>query len=385
MEPGQYPARIGDPFPHRSTILPELVRRNGRPRRSVPIIVGTESLLGGTQVAPFRFQPAKPHPHAWAVALGIGLFGEGQEVRGMDLVRRVVLGAFVQLLQRVLADRLQHGEAGFTIRSGLVPQQALLAQPLHPTEGVERAVMVPNGLGRLQRATTREDGQTAKQDLLVGLEQIVRPGNRVAQGLLAGASRAPPVRKGSRCSNRASIACGGSSRTRAAASSMASGSPSSRQQISATAGAFALSTAKSGLTARARSMKSRTASYWISCSGVGGGSRRGRVRGGTGYSRSARKRRGTRLVASTVTRGAEPRRDQTAGPPSTRCSKLSRTRSRSRVARKSCSRPARECSPSSRRPKAVAMAEGTRAGSAIAASGTKQTPSAKSSSTSAAA
>jgi hypothetical protein len=121
--------------------------------------------------------------------------------------------------------------------------------------------MVPNGLGRLQRATTREDGQTAKQDLLVGLEQIVRPGNRVAQGLLAGASRAPPVRKGSRCSNRASIACGGSSRTRAAANSMANGSPSSRQQISATAGALSLSTTKSGLTACARSIKRRTASY----------------------------------------------------------------------------------------------------------------------------
>ena len=39
------------------------------------------------------------------------------------------------------------------------------------------------------------------------------------------------------------------------------GRPSSREQISATAGALALVTAKSGLTACARSIKRRTASY----------------------------------------------------------------------------------------------------------------------------
>ena len=42
-------------------------------------------------------------------------------------------------------------------------------------------------------------------------------------------------------------------------------------------GAFSLSTAKSGVTACARSMKSRTASYWVeSCSRGGGGCRFGR-------------------------------------------------------------------------------------------------------------
>ena len=62
----------------------------------------------------------------------------------------------------------------------------------------------------------------------------------------AGRSRAPPVSSGSRRSRRASIACGGSSRIRAAASSIASGRPSRRWQISATAGAFSSVTAKSG-------------------------------------------------------------------------------------------------------------------------------------------
>ena len=51
----------------------------------------------------------------------------------------------------------------------------------------------------------------------------------------SGASRGPPVSSGSRSSRRWSSVGGESARTRAAASSMASGSPSRRRQISATA------------------------------------------------------------------------------------------------------------------------------------------------------
>ena len=82
----------------------------------------------------------------------------------------------------------------------------------------------------------------------------------------AGRVRAPPVNSGNRCSSRFSSAWGGSILTKAAASSIAKGNPSSREQISATAGALAVVTVKSGLTACARSMKSRTASYWLSAS-----------------------------------------------------------------------------------------------------------------------
>ena len=60
------------------------------------------------------------------------------------------------------------------------------------------------------------------------------------------ASCAPPVSSGSRWSSRRRSACGVSVRTRGAASSIASGSPSSRRQISATASAFSSVSAKSG-------------------------------------------------------------------------------------------------------------------------------------------
>jgi hypothetical protein len=76
----------------------------------------------------------------------------------------------------------------------------------------------------------------------------------------AGASRGPPDRSGNRRSRRASNAAGGSTLTRAAASSMASGNPSRRRQISATAGAVSPVRANSACAACARSTKSRTAS-----------------------------------------------------------------------------------------------------------------------------
>jgi hypothetical protein len=68
----------------------------------------------------------------------------------------------------------------------------------------------------------------------------------------SGASRAPVVRSGRLRSNRLSNAWGGRSRTRAAANSMASGSPSRRRQIAATAGPSASHRVKLGSAACAR-------------------------------------------------------------------------------------------------------------------------------------
>ena len=77
----------------------------------------------------------------------------------------------------------------------------------------------------------------------------------------SGASRRPPVSSGGRRSNRLSMAAGGRTLILAAASSIASGSPSSRAQISATMGAIASVSSKSGRTALARSTKRATASF----------------------------------------------------------------------------------------------------------------------------
>ena len=71
---------------------------------------------------------------------------------------------------------------------------------------------------------------------------------------------------------------------RAAANSRASGRPSRRTQMAATAAAFVGVSAKSGVTACARASKRATASFCASTAGMGNVVRLGSASGGTGTS-----------------------------------------------------------------------------------------------------
>ena len=141
----------------------------------------------------------------------------------------------------------------------------------------------------------------------------------------SGRSRPPPTSSLSECTSRSRIASGGSSLTRAAASSMASGRPSSRRTIWATAAAFRSSTAKPGTAAAARSANSRTDSHAATDSGVVSASSCGTASGGTGHSCSPDTRRGERLLTRMRRSRAAPSNSATTGAADSRCSKLSRT------------------------------------------------------------
>ena len=96
---------------------------------------------------------------------------------------------------------------------------------------------------RSQTASAAPSGEAADEDrerpegtLLVWIEQVVAPGDRVAQGPLTGWQHRAGRRSGAGGDGRAvSQRSGSSTRVRAAASSSASGRPSSRAQIVATA------------------------------------------------------------------------------------------------------------------------------------------------------
>ena len=105
---------------------------------------------------------------------------------------------------------------------------------------------------------------------------------------------------------------------RAAASSIASGRPSSRRQISTTAAALLSVRAKPGRAARARSTNSATAgdaaSSAIGTPALSLALSAGSDSGGTGYSRSARSPSTVRLVARITTpRTAGQQRVDVAG------------------------------------------------------------------------
>ena len=117
-------------------------------------------------------------------------------------------------------------------------------------------------LRRLDRAAAREHAEAREQPPVLGIEQVVAPVDRAAQrplALRAGRARPPTAGPAGR-PGAATIAAGERSRIRAAASSIASGRPSSRRTISATLRPFSAVSVKSGRTAIARSTNSRTAS-----------------------------------------------------------------------------------------------------------------------------
>ena len=95
----------------------------------------------------------------------------------------------------ILPDRLQHREARLAVRAVLLPQQALVDQRRDAVEDVqaEVAIRVADRLGRLERAASDEDREATEEALLLIVEQVVAPGDRVAErpltlGQVAGAA-----------------------------------------------------------------------------------------------------------------------------------------------------------------------------------------------------
>ena len=131
---------------------------------------------------------------------------------------------------------------------------------------LRHAVKRTHRFGGFQRAVRRRTPPDDGTAPVLGPEQVIAPGDRTTQCLLAGGQIArPSVSTDRRRSSRGRSASAAVSDTRAAASSIASGSPSSCRQISATVRRLALAIGKSALTARARSTKShrRVVGQWL--------------------------------------------------------------------------------------------------------------------------
>ena len=162
-----------------------------------------------------------------------------------------------EVVERVLPDRLEHREAGLLL---LVPP-AGRGSCRSATPGRRARRVAPADASAA--SSVQPPAKTARRAKSYGassLEEAVTPVDRRAQSPVPlRRSRGPPVRRSRRSSSRASSRRRSRS-TRAAASSIASGRPSSLRQIAATAGALASVSAKSGRTACARSTKSATAS-----------------------------------------------------------------------------------------------------------------------------
>ena len=189
----------------------------------------------------------------------------------------------------------------------------------------------------------------------------------------SGMSTHPVPTASSEVVSRARSVSGSSIRVRAAASSMASGTPSSRRQISTTAEALRSVRANPGRTARARSTNSASAGA-DARSSIGLVAASGRGSGGTRYSHSARSPSTVRLVARISTPGQRARSSPRSRAESTTCSRLSRMSSHGLSPRYSTRASSGESVPAKSAPTARAMAGTTRSGCTTDANETYAVP-----------
>ena len=97
--------------------------------------------------------------------------GDAEVVGGVGAPDVVGVGACVERLERVLADRLEHGEA-----LAVGTDEALVDERADRLE-----VAAAHVLDRLERAAPGEDRQPAEERLLGVAEQLEAPADRVAQ------------------------------------------------------------------------------------------------------------------------------------------------------------------------------------------------------------
>ena len=146
------------------------------------------------------------------------------------------VAAFGEPLLAVLGERLQLGEPHAVARSAPRSTSDLSTRAWRWSARSAAAIVVVGAdrLGRRQVATAGEHRQPLEDALLVVEEQLVAPVDHRAQRLLARQRGARPAGEQAEPIVQADEICvSGNARVRAAASSMASGSPSRRAQMSA--------------------------------------------------------------------------------------------------------------------------------------------------------
>ncbi len=315
-----------------------------------------------------------------------GPLGQVEAPGSVGTPDRRLLAARGELLQGVLADGLQHPEPGLAVGARLPMEQAPVDQRREGREDVElRAVARPaDRLRRLQRTAAGEDGQAAEEDPLLFGEQVVAPGDGVAQGAQprrlvarpAGQQRQPALQPRQQRRRREDGAARGGQLDRQRQPVQADADGGDARGVVVSEGEVGPRRPRSGTEEADRRRSRRPPPPTATRPGSGTAS------GGTGNWCSPETRTTARLVASTVNRGQAASSAATTGAAAVTCSKLSSRRRAARCARKAARRSGSGRSPASCTPSAAAIAAGTSAGSASGARPTNHTPSVNASPTS---
>jgi hypothetical protein len=122
-----------------------------------------------SRFSPISFQSIQPHLLICSHEVRLGLLRQRSEVVGVRAPDLLRLFRLLELLERELPDRLQHGEPGFIAFDN--PHQALIHQRRDSIQDIESAIVaVTHRFGSLQAPPSGEHPEAREDPLIVSVQ-----------------------------------------------------------------------------------------------------------------------------------------------------------------------------------------------------------------------
>ena len=251
-----------DPFAEQAAKLPETSERRTHEHQDITLHRSLPPSAARRADWELQSQALAPFSLTFAHKRGSGALGKLEKCQRVAAACLFGFGCIEQAFLGVLAHSFQQ------IQRGCKPSIRLSRLACCNSASAGAASGPAHGLGGRLSDAAGKNAQPREHVAPLRGQQLIAPGDRVAQRPLPRRQVARPA-----CQERQapleleSSSPGDSSSAWAAASSIASGSPSRRRQIAATSMALALSTSKRAPTARARSANNATAAARTTASG----------------------------------------------------------------------------------------------------------------------
>ena len=168
-------------------LLPEAPHREGDTDRDRRVGRRDRAVEDGADVVVLELQAIEPAPLVGPGQLGGRLRDERHVPVAMAGADEVGLTVGLEPFRRVLPDRVQEPEARLAVGRLLDLHEALVDQRHQPVEDVATDLgrRTADRLGRGEVAPGGEDRQPIEQPLPAVVEQVIAPGDRAAERLLA--------------------------------------------------------------------------------------------------------------------------------------------------------------------------------------------------------
>ena len=178
---GQQPLEALTPLRGGSSQLPEAPERRTDPEPSLHLATLRRPGERGTDIGELGIEPLEPAQLLRSEQCRLGLLRQLAVETGVAAADVIAVAALGQPLEGVLANRLQHPEAGLAAAMRLRPEQVVVQERLHSVDDVESGPS-DDRLCAFESEAADEHCEAREERLLLRAEKVVAPLDRGTQG-----------------------------------------------------------------------------------------------------------------------------------------------------------------------------------------------------------